>query len=88
MKEVRIILTEVGKVPVTIEKVIKDGIVHYEGKIMGENNIFIETETEDYCLDQLRKAFELSMHFWLRFELNDLHLNYMGGVKKDWYNER
>ena len=88
MKEVRIIYTEIGGVPVTIEQVVRDGKTLYEGKVLGENSIFIQSETEEHCLDQLKKSFELSMHFWVRFEIGDIPgVSYEGKVKKNWFNE-
>jgi len=83
MKHVKLIDTEIGKVPVVIEK--KDN--YYNGTILSENNIFIQAKTEAFCIDQLRKAFECSMHFWVRFELSEINLTYEGKISKNWYNE-
>ena len=88
MKKVKVIHTELGEVPVIVAPVAeKGGDIHYNGTILGQNNIFIQTKSIATCLEQLKKAFELSMHFWLRQELHDLHLEYEGKIKKDWYNE-
>lgn len=87
MKEVRIIETELGGVPVTLEKVKDNGEEFFLGEILGEKNIFIQTKTEAFCLNQLKKAFECSMHFWVRNQISNLKLNYEGKISKDWYNE-
>jgi len=86
MKEIKIIDTEIGKVPVVINTREEHGMIYYEGTILTESNIFIQAETEEFCLQQLKKAFELSMHFWVRYELADLSLSYEGKVNKNWYN--
>lgn len=87
MKKVELIDTEIGKVPIVISKVKQHGEINYNGRIIGENNIFIQTRTEAFCIDQLKKAFELSIHFWLRNELFDIQLKYEGKISKNWYNE-
>ena len=87
MKHVKLIETELGKIPVVITKVKTEGESYYNGKVLGENNIFIQTKTEAFCIDQLRKAFELSMHFWVRHQFSELGLIYEGKVSKQWYNE-
>ena len=87
MRQVRLIETEIGNVPVIIATVKYGGETYYNGTILGENNIFIQSKTEAFCLDQLKKAFELSMHFWVRHEISDLKLSYEGKVSKQWYNE-
>ncbi len=87
MRRVKLIETEIGNVPVVIATVKYNGNTYYNGTILGENNIFIQAKTEAFCLDQLKKAFELSMHFWVRHEFSDLKLNYEGKMSKNWYNE-
>lgn len=87
MKKIELIETELGKVPVIITKAIESGEIYYIGTILGENNIFIQSKTEAFCVDQLKKAFELNMHFWVRYELSEIGLSYEGKVRKDWYNE-
>ena len=87
MKNIKVIYTEIGQVPVIIGSINENGEQYYNGTIMGENNIYIQTKTIATCLDQLKKAFELSLHFWVRFELSEIGLVYEGKVKKNWYNE-
>jgi hypothetical protein len=87
MAEIKLIDTEIGRIPVVIRKIKQEGESYYTGMVLGENNIFIQTKTEAFCIDQLRKAFELSMHFWVRHEISDLKLKYEGKVSKQWYNE-
>ena len=87
MKRIELIDTELGKLPIVMEKAKENGEIYYNGTILGENSIFIQAKTEVFCIDQLRKAFECSMHFWVRHELSDIHLNYDGKVSKNWYNE-
>ena len=86
MKKVKVIYTEVGIIPVLIEITKENGDTYYNGTILGEHNIFIQAKTMAYCLDQLKKAFELSLHFWVRLELTELQLNFEGKVQKSWYN--
>ena len=84
----KVIYTDIGIIPVMIDVIEMSGDTYYNGRIIGEHNIFIQAKTMAYCLDQLKKAFELSLHFWVRLELTELHLNYDGKVQKSWYNER
>ena len=86
MKKVKVIYTEVGVIPVLIETTKESGDTYYNGTILGEHNIFIQAKTMAYCLDQLKKAFELSLHFWVRLELTELQLSFEGKVQKNWYN--
>jgi len=86
MKELKLINTEIGRIPVLIQKIEDNDKTYYEGSVLSEYNIFIQAETEEFCLEQLKKAFELSMHFWVRYELADLGLSYEGKVNKNWYN--
>ncbi len=87
MKNVKLIETELGFVPVIIEKVEQNDEIYYNGTILGEHSIFIQAKTEAFCMDQLKKAFECTMHFWVRHELSEIRLNYEGKVSKNWYNE-
>ncbi len=88
MAIVKLIETELGNIPVVLDKIKHEGVEYYNGTILGERNIFIQAKTEAFCLDQqLKKAFELSMHFWVRNEFSDLKLSYEGKVSKQWYNE-
>jgi hypothetical protein len=86
MKNVKVIYTEIGQVPVLIDVIKESGTTYYNGTVLGEHTIFIQAQTMAYCLDQLKKAFELSLHFWIRYELSEIGLTYEGKVKKDWYN--
>ena len=87
MAIVKLINTEVGMIPVVIDKITHEGEIYHNGTILGENNVFIQAKTEAFCLDQLKKAYELSMHFWIRGELSEIGLSYEGKVSKNWYNE-
>lgn len=88
MKKVILIDTEIGKVPALITgKRNAEGEDYYTGTILGEHSIFIEAKTEAFCIDQLQKAFELLMHFWVRSEFAEINLSYETKVSKNWYNE-
>jgi arginine repressor len=87
MKKVILIDTELGNVPVIINKVSENNEILFNGTILGENNIFIQARTEEFCIDQLRKSFECAMHFWIRYELVEIGLIYEGKINKNWYNE-
>jgi hypothetical protein len=87
MRTIKVIYTELGQIPVIITPVKENSEEYYNGIILGENSIFIQAKSIAKCLEQLKKAFELSMHFWVRFELSDIGLTYEGKVKKDWYNK-
>ena len=60
MKHVKVIYTEIGTIPVVINETTVNGEEYFNGTILGENNIFIQSKTEYFCLDQLKKAFECS----------------------------
>ena len=86
MRTVKVIHTEIGEIFVIITPVTENGEDYYNGTILGENNNFIQAKSIVKCLEQLKKAFEISIHFWVRYELSEVGLTYEGKVKKDWYN--
>jgi len=87
MKQVKLLNTEIGFVPVVLEEKEENGEKFVNGTVLGENSIFIQAKTEAFCMDQLRKAFECLMHFWVRSEFSDINLTYESKVSKNWYNE-
>ena len=76
MKELEIIETELGRVPVIINEVIEKGELRYDGRMLFEDvKIFIQTPTKESCLEGLKNAFEIQMHFWLYKELFPINID-------------
>ncbi len=72
MKDLRIIETELGKIYVIIDSINNQ----YEGKLFDSDmNINIITPTLDSCLEGLKNAFEIQMHFWLYKELLPINID-------------
>jgi len=77
MKELEIIYTELGRVPVIITEVIEDGEIRYDGRMFyNDMKIFIQTPTKESCLMGLKNAFEIQMHFWLYKELLPMNIEF------------
>jgi hypothetical protein len=69
--------TEIGKVLVIVNEVIENGELRYDGRIFDENmKIFIQTPTKESCLEGLKNAFELQIHFWLYKELLPMNIEF------------
>ena len=73
--------TEYGKIPIVITPAMGsfdgfEGYYKFHGQILDEDNIMIFEMTEEKCIDELVKAFEIKMHFWVRANLAELHLEY------------
>ena len=77
MKELEIIKTEIGNVPVIVNEVIENGELRYDGRILyNDMKIFIQTPTRESCLEGLKNAFEIQMHFWLYKELLPINIEF------------
>jgi len=70
LNNVELIDTELGKIPVIVNDFIEKGEIRYDGRMIDEDmRIFIQTPTKESCLEGLKNAFEIQMHFWLHKEL-------------------
>lgn len=75
MKELSIIETELGEIPIITAKNIKDGEIQYEGTVIYDDmTIIIQTPTKELCLVGLKNTFEIQMHFWLYKELLPINI--------------
>lgn len=70
LNNVELIETELGKIPVIVNEIVERGEIRYDGRMIDNDmKIFIQTPTKESCLDGLKNAFEVQMHFWLYKEL-------------------
>ena len=70
LNNVELIDTELGKIPVIVNDFIEKGEIRYDGRMIDNDmKIFIQTPTKESCLEGLKNAFEIQMHFWLYREL-------------------
>ena len=76
LNNLELIDTELGKVPVIINETIENGVLRYDGRMMDEEiKVFIQTPTKESCLEGLKNAFELQMHFWLYKQLVNINID-------------
>ena len=83
MREILLMGTEIGRVPIVITDKRVKGVSVFEGKILDSNSIHIQSLTLENCIIELKKAFELQIHFWLRNQMTDLNIAYEGTNKKN-----
>lgn len=76
MKDVLLMGSEIGRVPIVINDRIVRGIRIFEGKILDSNTIHIQSLSKENCIIELKKAFELQIHFWLRNQITDTNIIY------------
>lgn len=82
MREVLLMGTEIGRVPIVITDKKVKGVSIFEGKILNSNAIHIQSLSKENCIIELKKAFELQIHFWLRNQITDLNIAYEGTNNK------
>lgn len=70
LNNVELVETEIGKVPVIINEIVKDGKVVFYGKsLYPDIKIYIETPTKESCMIGMANAFDLLMTIWLEKQL-------------------
>lgn len=71
LKMVELIETEIGKMPVIINKQVVNDNVRYCGKIISDDfDISVESITKKDCLEELKVKFDLELFFWLTNQLD------------------
>ena len=76
MREVLLMSTDIGRVPIVIcDRKVKGADV-FTGTILNSNSIHIQSLTKENCITELKRAFEVQTHFWLRNQLLDLNISY------------
>ena len=82
MKQILLMDTEAGKVPIlVINKIVNDCEI-FEGKILDSNSIHIQSLSLSGCISELKKAFELELHFWVRNQLLSENIIYEQSINK------
>lgn len=77
LNNLEIIDTEVGKIPVIVNEVVKDNEVTYNGKLLyGDMKISIITPTKKSCLEGLKNSFEVKLFFWLSNQIKSLGIKF------------
>lgn len=77
LNNIELIDTELGKIPVIINRVEENGEVRFDGSMLDEDiKILIQTPTMETCKIGLTNAFEIQMHFWLYKELVPINIDF------------
>lgn len=76
MKDVLLMGTEIGKVPIVVSDRVVKGVRVFEGKILDSNTIHIQSLSKENCIIELKKAFEIQIHFWFRNQITDINITY------------
>lgn len=77
LNNVELIETDIGKIPVIINEVVKNGNVIYQGKsLYSEINILIETPTKESCMIGMCNAFDLYITLWLENQLMSIKTDF------------
>lgn len=77
LNNVELIETDIGKIPVIINEVVKNGNVIYQGKsLYSEINILIETPTKESCMIGMSNAFDLYVTLWLENQLMSIKTDF------------
>lgn len=75
--------TDIGRVPIVICDKVDKGVSIFTGTILNSNAIHIQALSKENCIIELKKAFELQTHFWLRNQLLDLNITYEASNKSN-----
>jgi len=86
MKQILLMCTEIGEIPILICDRVEKDVTIYTGTILNNNSIHIQSLSKENCIIELKKAFELQAHFWLRNQLLDLNITYETSNKNNTKN--
>jgi hypothetical protein len=74
MREIYLLRTEIGDVPISVWESTKKGMTIYDGKFVdNELPIHVQSLTKEGCIIELKKTYEEYMDSWMKEQLNEMY---------------
>lgn len=74
MREIYLLRTEVGDVPISVWESTSKGVTIYDGKFVDNDlPIHIQALSKENCIIDLKTAYENYMDNWMKLQLNEIY---------------